>query len=88
MTRHVAPDVSGTICWQQLAHLGRAKMVLSKVSMPNQHSIISLEMPSDEELHTMSDPIFDPNTFDTMSDDYSVSEALQVPENSHTSQQN
>ncbi len=86
--RHGAPDVSGTIYWQQLANLDRAKTVLSKVSMPNQHSIMYLGMPSDEEPHTMSNPIFNPNTFDTTSDDYSVSEALQVSENSHTSLQN
>jgi hypothetical protein len=37
----------------------------------------------------MSQPIFKPNTFDTMSDDYSVSDAaLQLSENSHTSWQN
>ncbi len=84
-TRHGAPDVSGTICWQQLANLDRAKMVLSKVSMPNQHSVMYLETPSDKEPHTMSNPVFEPNTFDTTSDDYSISEALQVSENSHTS---
>jgi hypothetical protein len=56
--------------------------------MPNQHSIMYLETPSDEEPHNMSDPVFDLNTFDTTSDDYSISEALQVSENSHTSQQN
>jgi hypothetical protein len=38
--------------------------------------------------HTMSNPVIEPNTFDTTSDDYSVSKALQVSENSHTSQQN
>jgi hypothetical protein len=37
--------------------------------MPKQHSIISLEMPSEEECHTMSKPIFEPNTYDTTSDD-------------------
>ncbi len=88
MTHHGAPDVSGTICWQQLANLDCAKTVLSEVSMPNQHSVMYLEMPSDEEPHTMSNPFFDPNTFDTISDDYSVSEALQVSENSHSSLQN
>jgi hypothetical protein len=88
MTHHGAPDISGTICWQQLANLDHAKTVLSKVSVPNQHSVMYLEMPSDEEPHTMSNPVFDPNTFDTTSDDYSNSEALQVSENSHTSQQN
>ncbi len=85
---HGAPDVSSTICWQQLANLDCAKTVLYDVSMPNQHSIMYLETPSDEEPHTMSNPVFDPNTFDTTSDDCSVSEALQVSENSHISQQN
>jgi hypothetical protein len=87
-THHNAPDVSGTTCWQQLANLDRAKTVLPEVSMPIQHSIIYLEMPSDEEPHTMRNPVFNPNTFDTTSDDYSISEASQVSENSHTSQQN
>ncbi len=88
MTRHGAPDVSGTICWQRLANLDRANTALSEVSMPNQHSVMYSGTPSDEEPHTMSNPVFNPNTFDTTSDDYSVSEALQVSENSHTSLQN
>jgi hypothetical protein len=87
-TSHSAPDVSFTFCWQQLANLDCAKTVLSKVSMPNQHSAMYLETPSDEEPHTMSNPIFDTKTFDTTSDDYSILEALQVSENSHTFQQN
>ncbi len=73
MMHQGTPDVSGTICWQQLANLDHAKTVLSKVSMPKQHSIISLEMPSDEESQTMSKPVFEPNTYDTTSDDYSIS---------------
>ena len=56
--------------------------------MPNQHSIMYSETPSDEEPHTMSNLVFNPNTFDNTSDDYSISEASQVSENSHTSQQN
>jgi hypothetical protein len=89
MTHHGAPDVSGTICRQQLANLDPAKLTLSMVSMPKQHSIMYSETPSDEEPHTMSKPIFEPNACDTTSDDYSVSDAaLQVSENSHTSQQN
>jgi hypothetical protein len=87
-TRHGAPDDSGTICWQQLANLDCAKTVLSKVSMPNQHSVMYLETPSDEEPHTMSNSVFNPDTFDTTSDDYSISEASQVSDNSHTSWQN
>jgi hypothetical protein len=89
MTCHSAPNVSGTICWQQLANLNCAKMALSEVSVPNQHSVMYSEMPSAEDPHTtMSNPVYDPNTFDTMLDDNSVSEASQVSENSHTSQQN
>ncbi len=33
-SRHGALDDSGTICWQQLANLNRAKMAISKVSVP------------------------------------------------------
>ncbi len=55
-THHGAPDVSGTICWQNLASLDRATKVLSKVSAPKQHSIISLEMLSEEESHTRAKP--------------------------------
>jgi hypothetical protein len=88
MTHHCAPDVSGTICWQQLVNFDRAKTFISKVSMSNQHSVVSLETQSDEEPHTMSNPVIEPNTFDTTSDYYSISKALQVSENSHTSQQN
>ncbi len=40
MTRHGAPDVSGTICWKQLANLDCAKTALAKVSVPNQHSVM------------------------------------------------
>jgi hypothetical protein len=89
-TRHGAPDVSGTICWQQLANLDCGKTTLSEASMPKQHSVMYLETPSDEESHnTMSQPIFEPNTFDTTSDDYSISDvASQVSENSRISQQN
>jgi hypothetical protein len=88
MTHHGAPDVSGTSCWQQLANLYRTKMALSEASVSNQHSVMYSETPSAEEPHTMSNPVYDPNTFDTTSDDNSVSEALQVSKNSHTSQQN
>jgi hypothetical protein len=58
MTSLSAPDVSDTICWQQLANLDCMTTVLSKVSAPKQHSVISLEMTSEEEAHTTSTPIF------------------------------
>jgi hypothetical protein len=57
--------------------------------MPKQHSVISLEAPSEEEAHTMSKPIFKPLMYDVTSDDYSISDGdSHVSENSHTSQQN
>jgi hypothetical protein len=61
-THNGAPEDSGTICWQQLANLDCAKTVLSKVSVPNQHSVMYLETPSAKEPHTTSDLIYDPNT--------------------------
>jgi hypothetical protein len=55
--------------------------------MPKQHSVISSEMPSEKEAHTMSKPIFGPPLYDVTSDDYSVSDGdLHVSENSCTSQ--
>jgi hypothetical protein len=39
-TRLVGPDDSGTICWQQLAGLDQLTTILSKVSVPIQHSIM------------------------------------------------
>jgi hypothetical protein len=33
-TRHGGPDVSGTICWQQLVGLDRATIILSEMSAP------------------------------------------------------
>jgi hypothetical protein len=85
-THHGTPDVSGTICWQQLPNLDCATTILSKVSTPKQHSIISSETPSEEESHTMSKPIFEPNTYNTTADDYSISDGdSRVSENSRTS---
>jgi hypothetical protein len=73
-THHGTPDVSGTICWHQSANLDPESMDLSEVSVPKQHSIISLEMPSEEDTHTMSKPIFMPPIYDVILDDYSVTD--------------
>ncbi len=48
MTRHGRPDVSGTICWQQLAGLDRATTILSKVSVPIQRSVMYPETQSED----------------------------------------
>jgi hypothetical protein len=42
---HGGPDVSGTICWQQLTGLDPATTILSKVSAPIQHSVMYPETP-------------------------------------------
>ena len=39
-TRHGGPDVSGIICWQQLAGKDRATAILSEVSTPTPHSVM------------------------------------------------
>jgi hypothetical protein len=46
-THHGGPDVSGTICWQQLAGLDRATAILLEVSTPTPHSVKYPETPSD-----------------------------------------
>jgi hypothetical protein len=38
-TRHGRPDVSGTICWQQLAGLDRATAIFLEVSTPTPHNV-------------------------------------------------
>ncbi len=86
-THHGTPDVSGTVCWQQLANLDHMTAVLSEVSAPKQRSIISLEMPSEEETHTTSKPIFAPPMYNVTLDDYIISdEESYVLENSCQSQ--
>ena len=45
-TRLGGPDVSGTICWQQLAGLDQATTILSKVSAPIQRSVMCPETQS------------------------------------------
>ena len=47
-TRHGGPDVSGTICWQQLAGLSRADQILPEFVQPPPSSIVQNEIPSDE----------------------------------------
>ncbi len=46
-TCHGGPDVSGTICWQQLAGLDRANTILLEVSTPTPHSVTYPETPSE-----------------------------------------
>jgi hypothetical protein len=48
MTQLGRPDVSGTICWQQLAELDRVTTILSKVSAPIQRSVMYPETQSED----------------------------------------
>jgi hypothetical protein len=72
-TRHGGPDVSGTICWQQLAGLDRASMILSEVSAPIQRSVMYQETPSEGDVPP-EEPMFSPPVFDVTSDEYSVTD--------------
>jgi hypothetical protein len=62
-TRHGGPDVSGTICWQQLAGLDCATAILSEVSTPTPHSIKYPETPSEGDVPPEELP-FVPPAFD------------------------
>ena len=45
MTRQCGPDVSDTICWQQLAGLSHAAQILSDLTRPMQFSTVSQTIP-------------------------------------------
>ncbi len=80
-TRPGGPDVSGTICWQQLAGLNRATAILLEVSTPTLHSLKYPETPSEEDVLPEELP-FVPQAFDVTSDNHSVSDGdSQVSEN-------
>ncbi len=72
-TRHGGPDVSGTICWQQLAGLDRATAIFSEVSTPTPHSVMYSDTPSEGNVPLEELP-FSPPVFDVTSDDYSISD--------------
>ncbi len=47
-THYGGLDISGTICWQQLAGLDRVTTILSEVSAPIQRIIMYPETPSED----------------------------------------
>ena len=47
-TRHGGPDVSGTICWQQLAAFSCTDQISPEFEQPPPSSIVQNETPSDE----------------------------------------
>jgi hypothetical protein len=86
-TRHSGPDVSGTICWQQLVGLDRVTTILSKVSAPIQRSVMYQETPSDDAVPLEEISIIPPfHKFAV--DDQSISDrGSQVTENAQPSHQ-
>ncbi len=86
-TRYGGPDVSGTICWQQLAGLDCATAILLEVSTSTPHSIMYPETPSEGDVPPEELP-FAPPVFNVTSDDCSVSDGdSQVLENVQPSRQ-
>ncbi len=87
MTHQGGPDVSGTICWQQLAGLDRTTTILSKVSAPIQRSVIYPETPSEDAVPLEEISVVPPFHEFTV-DNQSVSDkGSQVTENEQPSHQ-
>ncbi len=84
-TRLGGPDVSGTICWQQLAGLDPATTILSKVSAPIQRSVMYPETQS-EDAASLEEISVVPPFHKFAADDRSVSDGgSQVTENTQPS---
>ncbi len=72
-TRHNGPDVNGTISWQLLVGLNRAKTILSEVSAPMQHSVMYPETQSEANVPSEEISVAPPFHEFAM-DNYSVSD--------------
>jgi hypothetical protein len=84
-TCHGGPDVSGTICWQQLAGLDQATTILSKVSAPIQRSVMYPGTPSEDTVPPEEISVVPPFPEFT-ADDHSISvRDSQVTENTQPS---
>ena len=67
-TRHGGPDVSVTICWQQLAGLSCAAQILSDLAPPTQSSMVSQTIPLENRTDDMVDFSMPQEEFDVMID--------------------
>jgi hypothetical protein len=86
-TRHGGPDVSGTICWQQLMGLDRATTILSEVSALIQRSVMYPETPSKDTVPLKEISVIPP-FHEFAVDDQSISDrGSQVMENARPSHQ-
>ncbi len=87
MTRLGRPDVSGTICWQQLTGLDQATTILSEVSAPIQRSIMYPETQS-EDTASLEEISVVPPFHKFTADNRSISDGdSQVMENARPSHQ-
>jgi hypothetical protein len=90
-TRHSGPDVSNTICWQQLAGLSCAAQILSDIARPTQSSTVSQTIPLENSPDDLDDFSMLPQVdFDIMIDGESFavgeSQATGSSGDSYTSQ--
>jgi hypothetical protein len=89
-SRHGRPDVSDTICWQQLAGLSCAAQILSDLALPMQSSTVSRTIPLENRPDDLDDFSMPQLIFDVMIDGESFadreSQATGSSANSCTSQ--
>jgi hypothetical protein len=89
-TCYGGPDVSGTICWQQLAGLSCVTQILSDLAPPTQSSMMSQTIPSENRPDDLDDFSVPQVDFDVMIDGESFadgeSQATGFSGNSCTSQ--
>jgi hypothetical protein len=86
-TRHGEPDVSGAICWQRLAVLDQATIILSKISAPTQHSNMYPGTPSEVTI-PLEEISVAPPFHEFTADNHSISDGdSQVTENMQPSRQ-
>ncbi len=68
MTRHGRPDVSDTICWQQLAQLSCMAQIISNFAWPTHSSMVSQAIPLENRPSTLNDFSVSQEDFDVMLD--------------------
>jgi hypothetical protein len=89
-TRHGGPDVSDTICWQQLAGLSRVAQILFDLARPMQFSTVSQTIPLENRPDDLDDLSMPQVYFNVMIDGESFadgeSQAMGSSSNSCTSQ--
>jgi hypothetical protein len=90
MTRHGGPDVSNTICWQQIAGLSCVAKILLDLAQPTQSSLVSQTIPLENRPDDLGDFSVPQVDFDVMMDGESFadgeSQAMGSSGNSCTSQ--